>query len=488
MSKEEDPLPELAELLAHAPAGTRVFGSEPPSGFARMSAERFWALAFWGLAPNFLASISPLSFWSAEQERLLAMVFAANDFSDFGIALIARDEEGRYRPFAHQKRLPTRRAAEDAIQGRKGASALTTKVEFKTLDDQPPGIDLFEDLNVANRHPAFVYLRDGATQRAARELLAELGRWTPDLDGNLVRDFQTTGYSARVWELYLRFAFRAIGLEIANEYAAPDFCLRRDDAEVFVEAVTVNAAEPVSAALGAGAPPDPPADFWSFIEKDMPIKFGSPLHTKMQKRYWEQAHVAGKPFALAVADFHAPGSMVWSHTAVSIYLYGRSAIVAVDENGSKKGTEKLVAEFDKGGVTIAPFFEQPDTEHVSAVIFSNAGTISKFNRMGVRAGFGDRFVRLVRRGGWHNPEPGAFDAIPFEIDIESPHYSEAWEDELEMYHNPKALHPIDEALFPGIAHFRIDNGGAVWRGPEHRVLFSRTTTLDLLGRKPPVSA
>jgi hypothetical protein len=178
--------------------------------------------------------------------------------------------------------------------------------------------------------------------------------------------------------------------------------------------------------------------------------------------------------------------MVWSHTAMAIYLYGRSAIVDVDDNGKKRGTEKLVAAFDKGGVKIVPFFEQLDTEHVSAVIFSNAGTISKFNRMGVRAGLGDRYVRVVRFGGLHDPDPGAFEPIPFEIDIESPHYQEGWEDELEMYHNPRALHPIDEELFPTIAHFRIENGEAIWRGPEHRVLFSRTRTLDLLGRKAPV--
>ncbi len=488
MTEPKAPFEDMQELLAAAPEGTRVFGSDTPSGFVSMSAQRFWALALWGMPEGVLEGRTPLSFWSAANERLLAMIFASTDFSDVGATLIGRDENGRYRPFAHQKRLPTRRAAEDAIQGKLGEEALTTMIEFTTLTDQPAGVDFFEAIPGVALHPAFVYLRDGATQRAARELLTELGRWTPDLDGNLVRDFQTTGYSARVWELYLRFAFRAMGVTIRHEYAAPDFCLRRGSEEVFVEAVTVNAADTLSSVLGSGPPPDPPADFWAFIEKEMPIKFGSPLHSKMQKRYWEQPHVAGKPFALAIADFHAPGTMVWSHTAMPIYLYGRSAIVDVDENGKKRGMEKLVEAFDKGGVTIAPFFEAADTQHISAVLFSNAGTISKFNRMGVCAGFGDRFVRVVRYGGLHNPDPGAFEAIPFEIDIESPLYDERWEDELEMYHNPHALHPIDEAMFPGIAHFRIENGEAIWRGPSERVLFSQTRTLDLLGRKPPLPA
>jgi hypothetical protein len=34
------------------------------------------------------------------------------------------------------------------------------------------------------------------------------------------------------------------------------------------------------------------------------------------------------------------------------------------------------------------FFDLPDAENVSAVLFSNSGTIAKFNRMGTLAGFG----------------------------------------------------------------------------------------------------
>ncbi|PZR51474.1 MAG: hypothetical protein DI537_56410 [Stutzerimonas stutzeri] len=128
-----------------------------------------------------------------------------------------------------------------------------------------------------------------------------------------------------------------------------------------------------------------------------------------------------------------------------------------------------------------PFFWQPDTEHVSAVVFSNAGTVSKFNRMGVKAGFGDRFVSLVRKGGLSDPSPGAFDAVSFDLDIENPDYHEDWPDELQMYHNPNALVPIDEELFPGIVHYRFEDGEGYWRGPSPRVLFSRTTTYDFLG-------
>ena len=42
-----------------------------------------------------------------------------------------------------------------------------------------------------------------------------------------------------------------------------------------------------------------------------------------------------------------------------------------------------------------------EAENVAAVVFSNSGTIAKFNRMGLLAGFGSRRLRLVR----HSLEP-----------------------------------------------------------------------------------
>lgn len=472
------------DLIAQLPAEGPLFGAEAPSGFERMTAERFHALALWGLPQEFRRDCLPASFWSADAERLLAAAYQMTETSEAGLVVLARDAYGRFRPVGYQKSMPTIRAAEDAIRGNFGRSALALEPEFKPLEDQPPGTDLFAPIaGVKALNPAFRYLREGINQRAARELLVELARWAPDLDGNLARDFQTTGYSARVWELYLLFAFREMNFALAHAHQAPDFHLRRDGLEIFVEATTANAADPMQAGMGKGLPSGPPEDFWGFIEKEMPLKFGSPLHSKMQKRYWDLAHVQGRPLVLAVADFHAPASMIWSHTAIPVYLYGRSAYLGEDEAGNRRGEEKRIEGFPKGPARIVPFFEQPDTEHISAVLFSNAGTISKFNRMGARAGFGDRFVRLRRIGGWNDPHPDAYDPIPFDLDVESALYDENWADELGMYHNPRAHHPVADEAFPGIVHFRIEDGEAIWRGPARRVLFSHTRTVDLLGRE-----
>ena len=52
------------------------------------------------------------------------------------------------------------------------------------------------------------------------------------------------------------------------------------------------------------------------------------------------------------------------------------------------------------GATVEPsgFFRLPGAENVSAVIVNPQGTITKFNRIGYLAGFGNRQVTMIRSG------------------------------------------------------------------------------------------
>jgi len=91
------------------------------------------------------------------------------------------------------------------------------------------------------------------------------------------------------------------------------------------------------------------------------------------------------------------------------------------------------------------------------VLFSNSATISKFNRMGKLAGFGDPSVSIRRVGYLHDHDPNAVRPIPFNIAVDPKCYSEDWSDGLSMYHNPCALYPIDENLFPSISHHYLED-------------------------------
>ncbi len=63
-----------------------------------------------------------------------------------------------------------------------------------------------------------------------------------------------------------------------------------------------------------------------------------------------------------------------------------------------------------------------------------------------------------------NRTPGALRSIPFELDILSDEYEamwpggEAWCQELEVYHNPLATHPIHFDLLPGATLWFEKNG------------------------------
>ena len=96
--------------------------------------------------------------------------------------------------------------------------------------------------------------------------------------------------------------------------------------EYLVEAVTVNPSE--NQARPDEEAPEDPEKLRELLNGYMPIKFGSPLYSKLKKRYWERSHVQDKPLVFAIHDFHITGSMTWSRTALMEYLYGfRASIV-----------------------------------------------------------------------------------------------------------------------------------------------------------------
>ena len=107
------------------------------------------------------------------------------------------------------------------------------------------------------------------------------------------------------------------------------------------------------------------------------------------------------------------------------------------------------------------FFRLPDVENVSAVVFSNSGTISKFNRMGVLGGFGSDRVLMVREGTSFNQDPNAVEPKYFRHVVNAPDYCESWADGLEVFHNPNALHKLPEEVLPSAAHIYLQKDGQV---------------------------
>jgi hypothetical protein len=89
------------------------------------------------------------------------------------------------------------------------------------------------------------------------------------------------------------------------------------------------------------------------------------------------------------------------------------------------------------------------------VFANNSGTISKFNRMGLLGGFGTGRVWAVREGTAVNHDPNSINRKGFRVIVNSAGYDEKWIEGANIYHNPKAKHPLPDRWFPGAAHHHL---------------------------------
>lgn len=432
-----------------------------------------------------------LSRWASNDERLVGLVNRDRTDDDFGWVMLARDKIGRFRCVRANCSYSSARRAEDALLHE--IMRLITTGEVDTIGDQADEtnapIELLRlptDCDPETLHPYFRQLLETPPREPARAIIREIGPWLTPNDPHLVREFQNRGFDQRLWEIYLWAAFKEFGLDI-TQHEAPDFRCTGPEIDFTVEATTVAPSD--RGALAEHPNPKTPEETVAFLDNYMAMKFGSALHSKLTKRsaqglhYWERESSKGRPFALAVADFHKPSSqdepasMTYTQPALWQYLYGHRVYWRVE------GDKLIIERRDIGKHTHAGkdipsgFFDLKDAENVSAVIFSNAGTLAKFDRMGVVAGFAAPNVSYFRSGLRANPDPKAVMGIPFTADVGAPDYEEFWTDELQVFHNPNAVRPIPFDWLPGASHHHVKDGMLHSYAPHSAVLSSVTHLL-----------
>lgn len=392
---------------------------------------------------------------------------------------LARDVAGRFSPVGELRIFASLDAARAAAAlALAGPRPVPKEVAFQ-------GLDLFTRVvPQAALHPYFRRLEVIPHSQPARRVLAELGPWIHSADPHFVREFQTQGFDQRLWEIYLWASFREAGFDV-EQLEHPDFLLKaRGQPRFSAEATTAAASQ--EGVLADHPDPQTVEEMTAFLRDYMPMKFGGPLTAKLNKRfdgqgYWGLPHAAGLPFVIAIADFHVaasrlePGSMVYSQSALPIYLYGTDYSAEHDAKGELQiGYRKRLAHTFKSKKIESGFFDLPEAENVSAILFSNAGTISKFTRIGVLAGFSSPEFTYVRTGFMVDPDPNATHGRPFGVNIGDPGYQEGWGDELQVFHNPRARLAFDPELLPGATHHHWEDGMIVSYFEELSVLTSLT--------------
>lgn len=316
-------------------------------------------------------------------------------------------------------------------------------------------------------------------------MLNQLYLALPRPDDNWVSDCQTGNFHTRLWEAHLLACFREQGLRVTQDFRSPDFGVsNRHGGEAWIEAVTTN---PVVRYDHYGIEPSVPPE--SEAEKligPAAVRFAKTIRNKLQKNYHQLPHVVGKPFAIAVADFHAPSSMVWSREALPCYLYGLLPKVVEKDCKRIAVADQVQVLLGAEGIP-AGLFRNGACAHLSAVIFSSGCTLSKLSRVAISAGAPETDYKYIRYGEFFDRTPGALTSIPFSMDVTSPEYKalwkpygyEPWSAEMEVIHNPFATYPIPNALFPEATHWRmIDGEGVCSAFYPYSILRSRTLVLN----------
>lgn len=323
--------------------------------------------------------------------------------------------------------------------------------------------DLFQTIVDENKlHRNYRIVRDEFySYEAARKLLNEVYNSLQQIDPDFIVQFQGTGFDARIWELYLLATFQDLNFTIHRNHSRPDFELEKNGQILYVEAVTSNPSTEDELKEKTEILNELNDENWlQFIyqlrDRSM-IRVAGAIYNKLRKSYWELEWVKNKPLILAVEPFHHSLAHWITDSNLIGYLYGFENSWEYDKEGNLQIETREVIEYRFGDKIIpSNFFKQPNSEYISAVVFSNSGTISKFSRMGKLKGYGDPKVRMLRAGNMYDHDPNAAVPIPFSYFVGEDGPIETWAQGLTMYHNPNAKYPIDRSLFPDVLHGYFD--------------------------------
>jgi hypothetical protein len=419
---------------------------------------RFNALAGYARDPRSAVYAEELGWFEHDQERVLGLLIRDRADNDFAGVVFARDELLQYRWTTMTDFASTPRRARALLRPSMERAAMAPVEEHYQGHPRRKPVDFFTPLvEREGLNPGFLSLIELEGFSPARGIIEPMMRWYEDVDGNFVEQFQTAAFDARLWELYLFATLVEMGFRLDRTNVAPDFIASGLRGSIAIEAVTVNPTRDRRRGIILPPPTTTVEERFAYLREYMPIKFGSALYSKLAREYWAQPHVRGLPFTLAIQDFSAPGSMISTRSALQVYLYGYDHNWRHDADGHLIVTPRRITTHRWETKEIpSGFFFLPGSENVSAVIFSNSGTISKFNRMGLLTGFGSQNVQMIREGFvYDDGDPDSAAPKQFRHVVNSPSYKETWVEGLTVYHNPRALLPLDSQIFPGAAHISL---------------------------------
>lgn len=286
-------------------------------------------------------------------------------------------------------------------------------------------------------HPNYLMLRDSLYHGAARDLMDSLYERMGDSDGNFVKDFQTHGFHSRVFELGCFAYFDSLGFSIDRTHRQPDFLASKDGFTVALEATAANPTEGKSKDIAVSGMKGWSKDETAAnVEKEFPRRMLSVLTKKLEKRYDRLEHCQGKPLVFAVAPFFEPGSVFHVDIALAPCLFG--------------GMQPS----DLWGPS-PPIFSVTGSEALSAVLFCNQFTVSRFLRMAPSGSF--KRGAGTRSGFAYMPGANGRSAlVEYRYDLaDDTGPGEEWAQGVTLFHNPNATTKLPHGALPCTSEFKV---------------------------------
>ncbi|MET3803974.1 hypothetical protein ABIB25_000960 [Nakamurella sp. UYEF19] len=342
--------------------------------------------------------------------------------------------------------------------------------------------------------PQFAHLHAPA-YAAARRLLDATFQTMVDVDGNFGRDFATTGFSPRLFELAMFAYLDEFGLvpPAGRRDHHPDFIIG-GGRDVAVEVTTSNPTHG-SPAVGSKVPADladlMPSDAME-ARRRLVFQFGKVVRAKLQwsngvgQRYWELPHTRDLPFVVAYGAFHDSAALWLSGNAIAEYLYGQTDRVDYVDGKLILTPEPLIEHHcgDKNPIP-SGLFRQPEAQRLAGVLFSNEHTAPKFLRIGLERGYGDDRVLAMRVGFEYDLDPNASTPKGFTYRVgERPATDlETFAEGLHLFINPWCESSLSPELFPELmVHQLLPDGRFLTTYPPGTTLHpvaSRTAVIQI---------
>ena len=160
---------------------------------------------------------------------------------DYGWVIFGRDERHRYRAINVNVSYSSKDASRADLFSELAKLHAEPDESFYQSDDPNPPTDFFTPVvDDSYLNSIFKMLVDGVKYSSALGIIKPMMRFYDDTDGNFVEQFQTVGFDARLWELYLFATFVELGYARAPGTAVPDFIFTSPLGSLGIEATTIN--------------------------------------------------------------------------------------------------------------------------------------------------------------------------------------------------------------------------------------------------------